>query len=50
MDAWLAAQGDQFAEGAVLAAATRYDQAHPDEPSLRDELCAAIAGDPVGVA
>jgi hypothetical protein len=47
---WLAAQGDLAAELHVLAEATRYDAAHPDEPSLRDELCAAIAGDPVGVA
>lgn len=43
--AWLEAQGDMVAELRVLARATTYDQTHPDEPSLRDELCAATAGD-----
>jgi hypothetical protein len=47
---WIAAQGDLAAEMAVLAEASRYDAAHPDEPSVRDELCAATAGDPAGVA
>jgi hypothetical protein len=48
--AWVVALGHWTDELSVLADATRYDQAHPDEPSLRDELCAATAGDPAGVA
>lgn len=47
---FLRVQGDEFAEMRILAEATRYDKAHPHEDSLRDELCAATAGDPVGVA
>lgn len=48
--AWLAAQGDLAAETATLADASRYDQARPGEDSLVAELCAAVAGDPAGVA
>lgn len=46
---FLRAQGDLAAEARILAEATRYDREHPREDSLRDELCAAVAGDPVGV-
>ncbi|MGP4114688.1 hypothetical protein ACTWP5_27730 [Streptomyces sp. 4N509B] len=47
---FLRAQGDLAAEAQVLAEAQRYDNAHPREDSLVAELCAAVAGDPWGVA
>lgn len=37
---YVAARGDQWAELAVLAEARRYDDAHPDEAPVSDELLA----------
>ncbi|MDT0270552.1 hypothetical protein RM844_30195 [Streptomyces sp. DSM 44915] len=42
---WLAVQGDLDGEVAILAAAQRYDNTYPGEPSLVDELAAAVEGD-----
>jgi hypothetical protein len=47
--AFIAAQGDLGFEAAVLADAARYDRLHPDEPSLVEEACAAVAGDEPGL-
>lgn len=47
---FLAVQGDLAAEIRVLADAQRYDNRHPGEPSLVDELTAAVEGDQYEVA